>query len=235
MIWNATKRGRWIAARYFNEEELTMRIISIVSQKGGAGKTTLAVNLAVAAEEAGARARIYDIDPQGSALAWSDQRDASAPAVRMALPHRLPLELEEAEADGCEIVIVDSAPHAESASLTAARVADLVVIPCRPSMFDLHAIEASLEITQLAGTPAVVALNAVPARGPLAGEATAALSRRGVTVLSHAVGQRQAFVHALNHGLGAVEFEPRGKAAAEIRSLWAALVRRERPDLRLVG
>lgn len=212
-----------------------MRIISIVSQKGGAGKTTLAVNLGAAAAEAGTPVRIYDIDPQGSALAWADQRGTREPAVRQALPHRLPAEFPEAEADGIELVIVDSAAGAESASLTAARVADLVVIPCRPSMFDLVAIEATLEIAEIAGTPAVIALNAVPARGPAAGEATAALSRRGVGVLPHAVGQRQAFVHATSHGLGAVEFEPRGKAAAEIRGLWAALVRRERPDLRLVS
>ncbi len=212
-----------------------MRIISIVSQKGGAGKTTLAVNLGAAAEEAGTRTRIYDIDPQGSAMTWFDQRRGRAPAVRMALPHRLPADLEEAEADGVELAIVDSAPHAESASLTAARVADLVLIPCRPSLFDLAAIEATLEIAQLSGTAAVIALNAVPARGPLVGEATAALSRRGVGILGHTVGQRQAFVHALNHGLGVVEYEPRGKAAAEIRGLWEALVRRERPDLRLVG
>ena len=111
----------------------------ILCQKGGAGKTTLAFHLAVAAERAGRRAAIFD--PQGSVVLWSDNRPAGRPEVRPCLSRRLEREL----ADGApELVVLDTAPQALDAALAAASAADLVVIPCRPSLFDLDTVKAGL-------------------------------------------------------------------------------------------
>ena len=194
-----------------------MRIIAIASRKGGAGKTTIAVHLAAAAEQSGLRTVILDLDPQASAAAWADLRQAPRPELRSCVPNRLSLEL--ARASNCDLAVIDTAPHAEGGALAAARAAELVVIPCRPTLFDFRAIAATVDIARIAGTPAVVLLNGVPPRGPAASEARQALSEMHIDVLDTCIVQRQAFVHSLTSGLSAGEFEPRGKAAAEIRAL----------------
>ncbi len=209
-------------------------VMSLVAQKGGVGKTTLAVNLAAQAEREGWRARVLDIDPQGSATAWADEREADRPDVRTCVSRRLERELAEAAEDGTDAVFVDTAPHAEGAALAAARVADLVLVPCRPSLFDLAAAVATLELASIAGAPAAVALNGVPPRGGIAAEARAALGGQGARVLAATVGHRAAVWHSQTRGLGVTEHEPGGRAAAEIRALWRELVRVERPDLRRV-
>ena len=187
----------------------SLAVLAIVSRKGGAGKTTLAINLAVAATVGGRRVSILDTDPQASALAWSDCRHDPWPRVSPCPAHRIARALQDAAAEGIGLAIVDTAPHAEGAALAAARAADLVVVPCRPALFDLHAV------------PAAVVLNAVPARGQTATEARAVLG--GVDVLPERLGQRAAFVRALTAGEGVVEHEPRGKAAAETGAVHAAL------------
>lgn len=194
-----------------------MTVIAILCQKGGAGKTTLALHLAVAAERAGRPAAIFDLDPQGSAVLWSDNRAAGRPEVRQCLSRRLEREL----ANGFpELVVLDTAPQASDAALAAACAADLVVIPCRPSLFDLDAVKASVDLARIAAAPAVAALNAVPPRGRLADEARAALAGLGLPVLRQSLGHRQAFVHSLTAGLSAQEFEPAGKAAREAARLY---------------
>ncbi len=190
----------------------SMAVLAIVSRKGGAGKTTLAINLAVAATAGGRRVSILDTDPQASALAWSDCRHDPWPRVSPCPAHRIARALQDAAAEGIGLAIVDTAPHAEGAALAAARAADLVVVPCRPALFDLHAVAAALDIAGLAAVPAAVVLNAVPARGQTAAEARAVLG--GVDVLPERLGQRAAFVRALTAGEGVVEHEPRGKATA---------------------
>lgn len=200
-----------------------MHMIAIVSRKGGAGKTTIAVNLAAAAEQAGRRAAILDLDPQASAAGWFDIRGHDRPEVRICLPHRLSHGL--AEIAGCDLAIIDTAPHAESGALAAARAADLVLIPCRPATFDLLALNAALDIADIAGTRALAVLNAVPPRGRSAEQARAALAGTGIAVAAPMLTHRQAFVNALARGEGASEFEPRGKASAEILALHDAIAR----------
>jgi chromosome partitioning protein len=135
-----------------------MRIIAILSQKGGAGKTTIAVNLAVAAELAGKRSVIVDLDPQASSTSWGDSRRTEAPAVVSAQASRLPNVLEAASNGGAELAIIDTAPHSESVSLAAARLADFILIPCRPAILDLRAINHTIELVRLAAKPAAVIL-----------------------------------------------------------------------------
>lgn len=200
-----------------------MLTLAVISQKGGAGKTTLAVNLAVAAERGRRRGVLVDLDPQATASAWHDrrkQRDLATPPVVAAPAPRLPEILDTARDHGAHHAIIDTAPHSESASLAAARAADLVLIPCRPSIADLDAIATSADLASIARTPALAVLNAAPPRGSLATQAEAAIATYSLPIATTAVGHRVAFVHAMTAGLGVTEYEPGGKAAAEIQRLW---------------
>ena len=197
-----------------------MKTLAILSQKGGAGKTTLSIHLAVAAEQAHRRAAIIDLDPQTSATGWKDSRTRETPVVVSAQASRLAQVLDTAARGGAALAILDTAPHSESTALAAARAADLILIPCRPAILDLRAISFSVDMAKLAGTPAVVVLNAVPPRGSLSQEAKAAIAGYGLEVAPVAIGQRAAYVHALTAGQAVQEYEPHGKATQEMRKLY---------------
>lgn len=202
-----------------------MKTIAVISQKGGAGKTTIALNLAVAAICSGHQCAVIDIDPQASAKCWHDLRQADSPVVVSAQASRLPEIIQTAEQNGAALVIIDTAPHSESAALAAARVADLVLVPCRPSLLDLKAITTTIDLASLAKTPAVAVLNTVPVRGGLRGEAEQVLKGYGIEMISITLGHRVAFVHSLTAGQGVLEYEPDGKAADEIMELYNAVCR----------
>ena len=193
--------------------------IAILSQKGGAGKTTLALNLAIAAEQSGKAAAVIDLDPQASATNIGDMREAETPPVMSVQAARLPQMLKAAGEGGADVVIIDTAPHSESDALTAAKLADLIVMPCRPTILDLQAVSRTIDLAKLAKTPLLAVLNAVPPSGPLKREATEALTGLGVTVAPFGLVQRAAYYHALSVGQGVQEFEPSGKAAHEIKLL----------------
>lgn len=198
-----------------------MRTVAVLSQKGGAGKTTLAINIAVAAERANpGRSVLIDLDPQASASIWGDSREQSAPRVVSVQASRLVKALEDERRDGTLFAVIDTAPHAEAAALSAARVANLILIPCRPGILDLHAIGATIDLARLAETPAAVVLNAVPPRGGLADEATEAVAAYGVPLAPCRITQRAAFVHSLTAGKAIEEFEPQNKGSDEIRELY---------------
>lgn len=197
-----------------------MKIIAILSQKGGAGKTTMALHLAVAAEQNGQRTAVIDLDPQASAAHWGDSREAETPAVVSAQASRLSQVLDAAKKAGAALAILDTAPHSESSALAAARAADLILIPCRPAILDLRAIGSTIDLAKMAGKPAVVVLNTVPPRGPLADEATQAVAGYGVEVAPVHFGNRAAFQHSLTAGQTAQEYEPGGKAAEEATQLY---------------
>jgi chromosome partitioning protein len=202
-----------------------MKIIAVISQKGGAGKTTLAVNLAVAAELQDVPTVLIDLDPQSSAKTWHDIRvSKEAPFVVSSQASRLEEVIGASRANGAELVIIDTAPHSESSALAAARAADLVLIPCRPAILDLKAIGTSGDLAALAKKEAVVVLNAVPHQGKLAEEAEEAVRSYGLSVAPVKLTQRAAYVHSLTGGQAAQEFEPEGKAAQEIAELykWAS-------------
>lgn len=200
-----------------------MKTIAIISQKGGAGKTTIAIHLAVAAEKQGLNAALFDLDPQASASSWSDKRSNPSPAVVSAQAARLPNLLEQAASQAADLVIIDSAPNADAASLAAARAADLILIPCRPAAFDLNAIGTTLNLAAVAGKPAFVVLNAVPPVGRVGEEARFALEQGGVQVAGAVLHHLVAFSHSVNDGRTAQELDPRSKAASEIGALfkWA--------------
>ena len=193
-----------------------MKIVAILSQKGGAGKTTLALHIAAAAEAAGKPSVVIDLDPQASAAGWKDTRESEGPVV-VPLPHtRLAAGLEAAKDGGASL----AAPHSEGAAMAAARSADLVLIPCRAGILDLRAISTTAELVKLAGKPAYVVLNALPPRASqVQSDAREAVAVHGVKVAPVTLQQRAAYGHALTVGKTAPEYEPGGKAAEEITAL----------------
>ena len=201
-----------------------MKTIAILSQKGGSGKTTLALHLAVAAEEAGQLAAVIDLDPQASAAGWKDSRKHETPVVVPMPASRLPQALEAARNGGADLALIDSAPHAGDVALAAAEVADLILIPCRPGILELRAIGPTARIAKLAGKPTFVVLNAMPNRAPnVLADATAAVAIHGLEVAPVSLQQRAAYAHALTSGQTAQEYEPKGKAGQDVADLYAWL------------
>jgi chromosome partitioning protein len=198
-----------------------MQVIAIVSQKGGVGKSTLAVHLATEAVAQGRRVLLLDLDPQGSAMEWANRRGDRPPDVSGANPASIGREIERAKAEGYDLVVVDTAPHADHAALQAARAADLVAIPCRPSTFDIAAISATLDLCKLANKQSVVVLNAAPIRSRVTIEAVEAIAEKGGKVSSVIIRQRVSFQHCMIDGRTAAEYEPGGAAADEITRLLA--------------
>jgi chromosome partitioning protein len=204
-----------------------MRTLTVSSQKGGSGKTTLTVHLGAAAVLAGIRTAIIDLDPQGNARKWGERRSAD-PEVVGDHAEQLARLKEAAEANGCELLIIDTAPNADRASLLAAKASDFILIPCRPSQFDLEAIEATLDVAALAKKPAAVVINAAPhgrngLPDPTVRDAIRWLSEKNAPVAPQVIEHRADFSHSVNDGRTALELEPKGKAAKELRSLflWA--------------
>ena len=129
------------------------RVVAFLSQKGGTGKTTLAVHTAVAAQEAGRRVVLLDTDPQKSAGAWRDARGGADPVVATATASEMDRVIDAAMADRMDLIIVDTAPHATPDAASIARRAHLVLIPCRPSAFDLAAAAAPWRSSRPLGSP----------------------------------------------------------------------------------
>lgn len=212
-----------------------MHIIAVVAMKGGTGKTTLSLSLAVAAHLAGRATAIIDLDPQATATNWYDRRDERPPAVISAQPARLARVLQTAAEGGLELVVIDTPPRAEQAALSAIRAASLIVIPCRPAVFDLDTVATTLELAHVAAgweylqpnpSPKVVAvLNGVPAVGGEEAQASQVLRDLGVVVCSASLGHRKAFAHGAAAGQSAQEYAPKGAAANEIRGVYRYLSR----------
>lgn len=204
----------------------------MVAQKGGTGKTTLVLNLALAAHEAGMKTLIIDVDSQASACKWADRRaraypdQAAWPLVTDAQPERLANAIEKARALGIDFVIVDTPAKSGDAGVAAARVADAVLIPCRPQLLDIETIRSTKDLLRIAeNSVAAVILNAVPPVGfKRRDEAAGAIARYDVSVFKQAISARAVFGDATAFGLSVLEFEPDGQAAQEIRNLFKQLI-----------
>lgn len=198
-----------------------MKTLAVIAQKGGTGKTTLALSLAVAAGAKGQSVLVIDLDPQASACRWGDRRALDAPAVMDAQPARLSAALDKAAQAGIDLVIVDTPARVEQAAAEAAKVADLVLIPCKPSILDLETLRTTAELVQgRAKRSPLVIVNAVPAQGTRHEQAAEAITGMGLVICSAQVGQRVAFEYATQVGLTVTEYEPEGRAASEIRQLY---------------
>jgi chromosome partitioning protein len=203
-----------------------MKVLGLLSRKGGSGKTTLAIHLAVAAQAAGQRVLLVDLDPQRSAAAWWRARESDTPQLEETDPANLGGLLEAANGAGIDLVVIDTRPSVEADAVQVAALSDLVLVPTRPAILDLRAILATLDIVKGSRRRAAIVLNACQAARGGIGEAAAtsdarkALRAFGVEVAPVTVVQRAAFSHALVGGQTVTETEPDGKAAKEIRALW---------------
>ena len=214
-----------------------MKTLALLARKGGAGKTTLAVHLAVIAAQAGRRVLLVDTDPQRSTAAWWRSRKADTPELVECDASRLPAILKAAQADGVDLVVVDTRPSVEADTATVARLADLVLIPTRPAILDLRAIGATVAVVQSLKRPALIVLNATPpprgvVEASLTAEARQALGAYALPVAPATVGNRAALAHALVDGQAVTEFEPDGKAALELQSLFRLVKERLWPAAR---
>jgi chromosome partitioning protein len=203
-----------------------MLTIAVIAQKGGVGKTTLALHLAVEAAKTGSVALI-DMDPQASAAQWADGREAAEPTVTACPPARLAIALDAARHAGARVAFIDTAPAVESPALAAVRAADFCLIVSRPGIFDLRSIGINVEIAKLTGKPVAIVFNAAPAQGAQAVEAGKAIATtHGVEVCPIIIRQRAVMGHALVRSKCAQEVEPASKAAAEVAALWDWLAQR---------
>jgi chromosome partitioning protein len=198
-----------------------MPTIAIISQKGGAGKTTLALHLAAAAQDAGRTALIIDTDPQATASQWAAWRQDAPPEVIDSPPPRLAAKVAAATDQGAEVIVIDTPPHADSAARAAVEVADLVLIPCRPSAFDLSAIQTTAKLVQLLRKPAFVVFTAGSPNAPrVYQEAGELVESFGTPPCPVQIPDRAAYRHASGEGRTVMEYEPDGKAAEDIRRLY---------------
>jgi len=197
-----------------------MKTLTFFSQKGGSGKTTLAVHTAVAAQERGERVALMDVDPQKSTATWGSARRDETPTIITVGAAELDDAMKAARHDAMTLCILDTAPHAAPDAARAAKVADLVVIPCRPTAFDVAAAPAAVEIVKAAGKPAVFVLSACPFRAREIAETRELLKAHGLPIAPVEITDRRAFARAVATGRAVTEFDSEGKAAKEIRSLW---------------
>jgi len=199
-----------------------MRVIAVVCQKGGTGKTTIATELAVLAANEGLATVVMDIDPQASATIWADDRNGEPPQVVPAQAPRLSVMLAAAEKQGAEVVVIDTGPSADSAGLAAARAADIVLVPAKCTIRDLKALGPTIRsiADSVPGKRVVIVLSMVPVNGSVTREAIRYLEAARIEVCPVRLHQRAAYYNGLGAGRSSVEWEPSGKAAGEARRLW---------------
>ena len=198
------------------------QILTIAQQKGGVGKTTLAIHLSVAWTVAGKRVALLDIDPQASLSMWHSLRRTqlgdSEPHLSTLAGWRVANEAERLARD-YDLVLIDSPPHAETEARLAVRAASRVVIPVQPSILDLWATRATLDLAKAEGTPAMIVLNRVPPRSASGDDVAAEAHKLGVPVASSAIGNRVALSAAVQSGYGISEWDRTSPAGQEIAAL----------------
>jgi chromosome partitioning protein len=197
-----------------------MKVVAVLSEKGGAGKTTLAVHLATAAHLAGQSAVILDLDPQGSAYGWASRR-GEPPEAESIQPVALAGWLDKLREAGAGLVVLDTGRDSNNAGYTAVKAADVVLIPCRAGGFDLLALARTLDLCRLAGQKPYVVLNALRP-GSLRAEADAreALGDLDCELAPVSLHDRADFRAASVTARSAQEIDPTGKAAQEIETLY---------------
>jgi chromosome partitioning protein len=201
-------------------------VLAIISQKGGPGKTTLAINLASAAAEHGRTAVIIDLDPQANAANWKDRRKAENPAVVSAPPSRLRQTLEAAEQHGADFVVIDSPGKADSSAIVAANYADLVYVPVEPHMSNLETlpgVHALLQATTDKTPPAFVIVNKLhPSATTQAANIKQMIGEAfpQIPVCHLHLSYLDLYATTQDSGQSVLEADPKGRAANEIQLLY---------------
>ena len=199
----------------------TLQTVAIVAEKGGVGKTTLALTLAVAAVQAGRKVAVFDLDPQATAAQWTDRREAEFPWVVATPATRLDSAIANAKAQGVDFVVIDTPPHAGSDAVEAARRADLVLVPVEPHLYTLETLPKLGNLLKMAGNvPALFVVTKAAVQGKEGQDAAAFIAAQGFAVCPVTLHLRAAHRHAGNLGQTAQEYEPKGKAAEESLQLY---------------
>lgn len=197
-----------------------MRVLALASQKGGSGKTTLSGHLAVQAQLAGAGPVVLiDIDPQGSLADWWNERDSEYPAFAQTTVARLPNDLEILRQQGFKLAVIDTPPAITLAIQSVISVAELIIVPTRPSPHDLRAVGATVDLCDRAGKPLLFVVNGATPKAKITSEAAVALSQHG-TVAPVTLHHRTDYAASMIDGRTVMEVDPQGRSAAEVRSLW---------------
>jgi chromosome partitioning protein len=197
-----------------------MRVLALASQKGGSGKTTLSGHLAVQAQLSGAGpVCLIDIDPQGSLADWWNEREADMPAFAQTTVARLASDLEVLRQQGFRLAVVDTPPAITMAIQSVIAVAELIVIPTRPSPHDLRAVGATVDLCDRAGKPLIFVVNAATPKAKITYEAAVALSQHG-TVAPVTLHHRTDFAASMIDGRTVMEIDPNGRSAKEVTELW---------------
>ena len=204
----------------------TPRVIAVLSQKGGTGKTTLSCALGALADQAGTATAILDLDAQASAAKWHDLRRESgieAPPVYATPASRMEPVVEALGREGAELIVTDTAPHSGADAVTVAKLSDHILVPVQPSYPDIAAITRTLEIAEMARTPATIILNLALVNHASTDDALAVIETTGVPAAPVTIHRRIAHVTSFNAGMCAAEHETEGKAASELQALFAWL------------
>ncbi len=198
-----------------------MKVIAVASQKGGSGKTTLAGHLAVQADMAGiGPVALVDTDPQGSLSEWWNEREAENPLFARTTIENLKDDIARMSQMGIKLLIVDTPPAITETIATVIGLADLLIIPTRPSPHDLRAVGATVELAEGLGTPLVFVVNGATPRARITSEAAIALSQHG-TLAPSVLHQRVDFASSMIDGRTVMELNPASKSSEEITKLWS--------------
>ena len=193
-----------------------MYTVAVISEKGGVGKTTIALSLGVSASRKGNPVAVFDVDPQSTAGQWSDRRSAEMPVVISTQAARLGAAIQRAQVQGVGFVVIDTPARSGTESVEAARHANLVLIPVEAHIFSLDTVAKAATMLKLAGNVrAIFVINKAPVQGNDAALAVDYITAQGFEVCPVILHQRAAYRHASNHGLVAAEFDAASKAAAE--------------------
>lgn len=196
-----------------------MDIWTLTTQKGGAGKTTLATSLAVAAVDAGLQVLIIDTDPQESAVKWWERRDIEQPSLIKLKPHEVSEGIELAEKQGFDLVVIDTAGRESLQDNQSILQATFCIVPCQPSVADIESVYPTVELLKRAGKPYAFVLTRCPAVGQDQASAREGLSALGLVAKPVTV-ERKAYKLAFATGEGVTEFDPKDKAAGEMKVLF---------------
>jgi len=199
----------------------TLDVVAVVAEKGGVGKTTLSLALAVAAVQAGRKVAVLDLDPQATAAQWTDRRTPEFPWVVATPATRLRAAIENAKGQGVDFLVVDTPPHAGTDAVEAARCADLVLVPMEPHLFSLETLPKLDNLLKLAGdVPATFVVSKCSVQGREARDAAEFIKGQGFDVCPVTLHLRAAHRHAGNVGQTAQEYDPGGKAAEEAKQVY---------------
>lgn len=197
-----------------------MTVLSLVTQKGGCGKTTLTTCLAVAAQQSGKRVVILDTDPQGTASEWWESRELDTPYLLEVKGDEIAQAVQSAQAEGYDLVLVDTPARAEPVNAAAAQAADFCLIPCQPTLADMRAQAPTVQTLKRLERRGAFVLTRCQPRGQRVKEAERGLQVFGLPVAPVLIVNRNDYPDAYGSSLGVTEYGPSGKAAQEIVDLW---------------